>query len=126
MNGCAWMLSESEQAILSVPAVAFDSHRGVPALGARRRVQALAWMGWPNREIARRIGCSPRSLPTLLSRGRISARLAHRIADVYEQLSTVLGPSRIAAAKARQLGFAPPLAWDDIDNERERPKGVAA
>lgn len=122
------LLPESLAALLSVPLDPIESHRGVSAVGPRRRVQALAWMGWPNHEIARRIGCSPPSLPTLLSRGRISTRLALRIAVVYDELSTTPGPSRVAAGKARQHGFAPPLAWDDerIDNPRCRPLGVAA
>lgn len=120
------LLHESVTALKSVPLEPFESHRGVNALGSRRRVQALAWMGWPNHEIAQRIGCSPRSLPTLLARGRISVRLALRIAALYEQLATVPGPSRTAAGKARALGFAPPLAWDDIDNPRERAKGLAS
>lgn len=121
------LLAESESALLRVPLVSFESHRGVPSIGSRRRVQALAWMGWPNHEIARRIGCSPRSLPTLLARGRLSTRLAQRIGKVYDELSTIPGPSHIAAGKARQLGFAPPLAWDDetIDDRRARPRGIA-
>lgn len=120
------LLAESIDALLAVPLEPVESHRGVDATGSRRRVQALAWMGWPNHEIARRIGCSPRSLPTLLSRGRISTRLARRIEAIYEHLSTVPGPSRTAAGKARQHGFAPPLAWDDdsIDDPRARPCGL--
>jgi hypothetical protein len=122
------VLPESETALLAIAPVPYGSHRAVPALGARRRVQALAWMGWPNHEIARRIGCSPRSLPTLLARGRISTRLALRIAAVYDELAAVRGPSKGAASKARLYGWAPPLAWDDdrIDNPRCRPLGVAA
>ena len=120
------VLAETETAVLAVPLVACESHRGVDATGARRRVEALAWMGWPNREVAVRVGCSPRSLPTLLHRGRLSVRLAWRIAAVYEELSGVPGPSRGAAGKARALGFAPPAAWDDesIDDPSERPQGV--
>lgn len=120
------VLAESEAALLSVPLARYGSHRGVDATGPRRRVQALAWMGWPNREVCRRIGSSPRTLPTELHRGRVSVALAHRIADVYDELSGQVGPSRVAAGKARQLGFAPPAAWDDetIDDPRTRPAGV--
>lgn len=118
------LLAESEVAILRVPLIPFESHRGVSAVGARRRVQALAYMGWPNHEIARRIGCSPRSLPTLLSRGRLSAKLSHRIAAVYDELSMRCGPSKLAAVRARGYGWAPPLAWDDdeIDNPAAEPQ----
>lgn len=105
--------AESEAAILAVPLVRFESHRGVPSLDSRLRVQALAWMGWPCQEIARRVGCSPRSLPTELSRGRLSVRLAHRIAAVYEELALQPGPSKHARSYARRAGWLPPLALDD-------------
>ncbi len=122
------LLHESLTALLSVPLEPVESHRGVDATGSRRRVQALTWMGWPNREVSRRIGCSPRSLPTLLARGRISQRLALRIAAVYDEISGQPGPSKGAASKARLLGFAPPAAWEDdaIDNPRARPHGIRA
>lgn len=120
------LLAESETALLGVPLVRWHSHRGVDATGPRRRVQALAWMGWPNHEVCRRIGCSPRTLPTELSRGRVSIALAHRIADVYDELSGRVGPSPFAAGKARQHGFAPPAAWDDdtIDDPTVKPEGI--
>lgn len=120
------VLAESEAALLRITPVRMNSHRGVSAIGARRRVQALAWMGWPCWRIEQRVGCKRRTLTRELSRGRISITLAHRVADVYEQLSTIPGPSRVTAGKARGLGFAPPLAWDDetIDNPRARPCGV--
>jgi transcriptional regulator with XRE-family HTH domain len=112
------------EAVLSVPAEPRDSHRGVDSTGTRRRVQALAWMGWPCAEIARRAGTTPSSLRTLIQpRRRVSYALAGRVADVYEELSMQAGPSLIAARKARSLGFAPPLAWDDdtIDDPAAAP-----
>lgn len=120
------LLCESEAALLSVPLVRYESHRGVRAVGSRRRVQALAWMGWPCWMVEDRVGCARRTLTRELSRGRISTRLAHRIADVYEELSGQRGPSRVAAGKARGLRFAPPAAWDEetIDDPHARPSGV--
>lgn len=105
---------ESEQALLAVPLVPFDSHRSVDSAGTRRRVQALAWMGWPCAEVARRAGTTQPTLATLiLPRRRISFALARRVAAVYDELCMTFGPSKIAAGKARQLGFVPPLGWDE-------------
>lgn len=120
------LLHESLTALLTVPLVPMESHRGVDATGPRRRVQALAWMGWACWQVEDRVGCKRRTLTRELARGSISARLAQRIAAVYDELSTVPGPSPVAASKARQHGFAPPLAWDDetIDDRRARPRGV--
>jgi hypothetical protein len=118
---------ESEQALLAIPLKARDSHRGINSAGTRRRVQALAWMGWPATEVAARAGTTPATLRTLILPSRqISFALARRVAEVYERLSLTSGPSKGSASKARQLGFAPPMAWDDdrIDNPRARPRGM--
>jgi hypothetical protein len=118
---------ESERALLAVPLRPQDSHRGVNSAGTRRRVQALSWMGWPCTEVAVRAGMPVSTLRTLILPSRqISYTLARRVAAVYDLLSLTPGPSKGAAAKARQLGFAPPMAWDDdrIDDPKTRPRGV--
>lgn len=123
------ILPESERGLLAVPLVPQDSHRGVNSAGTRRRVQALAWMGWPCRDVATRAGTTVPALRTLiLPQRRISFTLARRVAGVYDDLALTPGPSRPAASKARRLGFAPPMAWDDgrIDDPRARPCGVRA
>lgn len=111
-------------AVLKVPLQPRGSHRGVDSTGTRRRVQALAWMGWPCAEVARRAGTTRRTLATLILPHRsISFALAGRVAKVYDELCMVPGPSKVAAAKARTLGFAPPLAWDEdtIDDPAAAP-----
>jgi hypothetical protein len=109
-----WLWMDREAALLSVPLEPRASHRGVESTGTRRRVQALAWMGWPCREVASRADTTQRSLATLiLPHRRISFALAQRVADVYADLSGTRGPSKTAAGKARGAGFAPPLAWDE-------------
>lgn len=108
------VLPETRDALLAIPAVPALSMRGVDSAGTRRRVQALAWMGWPCAEVARRAGTTGRSLATLiLPTRRVSYALAAKVAAVYDELSGVRGPSNIAAAKARGMGFAPPAAWDE-------------
>lgn len=116
---------DSAQALLAVPLTPYDSHRGVDSAGTRRRVQALAWMGWPCEEVARRSGTTRRALATLiLPNRRISFALARRVAAVYDDLCMTSGPSRVTAGKARGLGFLPPLAWDEteLDDPLARPK----
>jgi len=101
-------------ALLSVPLTPQRSRRGLDSCGTRRRVQALAWMGWPATEVAKRAGIPVSTLQTLIMpTRRISYGYAARVAEVYETLSHLQGPSKVAAGKARGLGFAPPLAWDD-------------
>lgn len=123
----------TELAILAIPLVpAAESFRSFPAVGTRRRMQALMWMGWPSSVIAGRLGYDQRSLLTLVSRDRVSVRLAQRMRALYGDLSGRRGPSSHAAGKARQPrpgypgGYAPPAAWDDdeIDDPKARPRGV--
>lgn len=99
----------------------------VPAAGTRRRIQALAVMGWPFSEIAARLGVTRCAVQKL---GRASATVqaatARRIAVVYDELSMTPGPSVYTRARAVKAGWVPPLAWDDdtIDDPYAQPVGV--
>ena len=89
----------------------------------------MAWMGWPCREVARRVGTGqPTLAPLCMPHRRPSYALVRKVAAVYDELCMTPGPSKIAAAKARHMGFAPPLAWDEttIDDPTATPRGVAA
>lgn len=115
---------ESARALLAIEPVPRGSHRGVDSTGTRRRVQALAWMGWPKAEVARRAGTTQLTLQTLiLPTRRPSYTLARRVDAVYADLRRRTGPSKVAAGKARAAGFAPPLAWTaaTIDDPRAAP-----
>lgn len=113
-------------AILAIEPVLVDSPLLVDAVGTRRRIEALACLGWPQKVVALRIGRHYTMLTRALSRGRVTASTALLVANVYRELSRASGPSRLAATRARNAGWAPPAAWDDdeIDNPRARPRGV--
>jgi hypothetical protein len=88
------------------------------ALGARRRLQALVALGWDYRRLAKQVGSISRTTVAQIISGYLSTirRATHdAIADTFERLSMTLGPSRLAAAAARNRGWATPLAWYDID-----------
>lgn len=101
--------------ILAVPITWRPSRLPVPVEGTRRRLQALAWMGWPVRTVSGRIGRGSRVLTLTMSQPRIAAALAAAVAEVYEQLADTTGPSEHTRRRAHRLGFAPPAAWDDLD-----------
>lgn len=118
------LLPETHNAILAIPLAPRGSHRGRDNTGTRRRVQALSWMGWTATAVAERAGCPVSTLRTLILPGRrISYTLAAQVAAVYDELCMKHGPSKGAAGKARGLGFAPPLAWDEdtIDDPDASP-----
>ena len=97
-----------------------------PATGTRRRLQALAAIGWPKTVIAPRLGVAPPRLDVILRQANVHRSTAARVAAVYEALADTPGPSRYTAGQARRCGFVPPIGWDDdtIDNPDAQPWAV--
>jgi hypothetical protein len=96
----------------------------VPSLGARRRIQALQRLGWSRPQIAAAAGWNTTGSLNYIARSETITRKTHQaIARAYDKLSMSL-PSGPGVAQARtwamRRGYAPPLAWDDIDTD-ERP-----
>lgn len=106
----------------------WEAHQGfarrVPARGAVRRFQALKALGWSPQRIADDAGLHPSHLRSL-HRYPTCYRATHvALAETYERLCMSLPPTSTTAEKhaatkvarcAARNGFAPPLAWDDID-----------
>lgn len=97
----------------------------IDATGARRRLQALAAIGWPHREIADRLGGDFSNVRNLQSGAtpKIRQVTADKVRDLYDELWNQPGPSKRAATIARGKGWAVPLAWDDdeIDDPQATP-----
>jgi hypothetical protein len=111
-------------AIMSVPVLPGVA---VTAVGFKRRVQALAWMGWPQRVVAEEMGTSEKAIRAVLYTGKFSVDYGQRLADVYKRLSDIEGPSELAKSRARGIrAYAPPAAWDDdtIDTAPDLPRGI--
>lgn len=103
----------------------------IPTYRALRRLQALATIGWSRKVIAARLGIKHQSLYKLNEDTSYvtQARFA-QIDQVYRELSMRVPPQatkadrvRVAMTKAAAArnGWAPPLAWDDIDDPNEVP-----
>lgn len=96
--------------------------RMVPTVGARRRMQALALLGWTNRDLAPLVGRTPESLAATMRRSAtISRDLHERIASVHSRLWNTPAPvsaaSKRVRTEARLKGWMPTAAWDDIDHD---------
>lgn len=103
----------------------------VPRLGAQRRIQALATLGWTATDIAEACGWADRASVSQILRppnrgwsDRGIFRATHdKLAAAYDDLSTrepYLTPARSRVRNwARRNGWAAPIAWDDIDNDAE-------
>jgi hypothetical protein len=96
------------------------------ALVARRRLQALACHGFDTSRLQAVCGVSFVTLASI-RRGQtnvITAVRHHQIADLYEQLSGSFGTSTNARARAKALGWVPPMGWDNIEDPAEDPTVV--
>jgi hypothetical protein len=123
--------AETERLILSCDLRAvldrLPDNRHLSSVGARRRVQALAVVGWPRSHLAGRMGVSLQALSGMVRRDRMVARNARAIRGLYDELSMRAGPSVRAREDAERAGWLSPLAWDDdtIDDPAALPVGVA-
>ncbi len=108
----------------------YDVRRNVDATGTRRRIEALACIGYSARAVAHHAHVSPMALSFVLSgaHGRVNKATAQAIASTFAALCmTPAEPSRAsnrARNAAHRAGYAPPLAWDDIDDPQHRPSGI--
>lgn len=102
-------------------AVAQGHEFQVPGDRTRRKVRALAALGWTAREVAERMTppISQQAISKILMRPVIRATTAERIDRVYEKLEMVIPPDtpyhRRRKTEALARGWLPPLAYDDID-----------
>jgi hypothetical protein len=97
--------------------------------GSRRRLEALATLGWSSTDLAPMLGCR-RSMVEAWRRGGgngcISSTTAADIAEVYERISDQPSTGRYAKRTrnwAQRMRFIPPIGWDDdtIDNPAVKP-----
>lgn len=107
--------------------------RAVPAQGAQRRLQALMAIGWSSNAIAERAGLAHRNHVWRIVNGQkgkptvwIRKDTDEWVRRIYDELSMVVPEGRYVArtkAHAAKKGWAPPLAWNDIDTD-DNPRGV--
>ncbi|WP_330236119.1 hypothetical protein [Streptomyces sp. NBC_00566] len=95
----------------------------VDGVGTRRRLRALVAVGWPQIELAHRLGMDKKSVNDQVNTHGLPAYASTALAvrALYDELWNVdpasqgVGERWIAEAKARAhaRGWAPPAAWDD-------------
>jgi hypothetical protein len=120
--------SHTERRVLAVQAgsAALPAGRRVPATGTRRRLQALGAVGWPLPVLALRVSRTPRNLRRTLTSSTVTAATARAVAALYDELRHLDPPFRTrqeraaaerARSQARQHGWSPPHAWDDVETD---------
>lgn len=95
----------------------------VSATGARRRLQALAIIGYSTPRIGAATGLGQNILHYIRNgtQKRCTAATAKRIAHVYRDIMTEPAPrtrhTRAIIARAHRAGWRGPMYWDDIDTQ---------
>lgn len=104
-------------------AVRREGRRTLPvdATGVRRRLQALAALGWPASILADRYGCVTFVIYELRMATTVLGYTEDRVRALYDSLSMTPGPDPATRRRAEQRGWSPPLAWDDIDSPEAVP-----
>lgn len=104
----------------------------VDSTGTRRRLQALACLGWSIGRFSTETGIDRQALDQALTGGEVTARTARSVAAAYDRLWDQPAPAtdhreKISVSRtinrAKAAGWASPLAWDDdtIDDPDARP-----
>lgn len=126
---------ENAEKILAVRAVPenLGSAVGVEGAGTRRRLQALVAGGWPQAQLASRLGMGGSNFGTLIHAEGVEvlAATARSVTALYEQLwradpaenGVTLQAASRARTQARANGWASVGAWDDdtIDDPEAFP-----
>lgn len=105
----------------------------VTPIGATRRIQSLAALGYSTDRVARESGLHEETVKEMRKRpgAQIMSTTAEKIAGTYERLSMTHATStnrQVSAGisrsrnTARREGWPPPLAWNDIDDPTETPE----
>lgn len=98
--------------------------RLIPATGTVRRIQALQALGWSYGHIGAVVGKSDNWAYMISRSPSVTTTTATLVARTYDELSMRVPPGGYAdrtRRRARAKGWAPPLAWDDIDDPNEQP-----
>lgn len=99
--------------------------RFTDALGAVRRLRALAFMGWSQRELAGRYGLASKTqIGTWMAADLIHVDNDALVRRMFDDLCMTLGPSPRTRMYAQSRGWCGPLDWDDIDRD-EAPAAIA-
>lgn len=101
----------------------------VPSIGTVRRIQALQALGWTHAQIADAADLTVECIRSPICRGtNVYRSTAEGVAEAYDALAMKVAPdsrnARWCRTFARRKGWPPPLAWDDIDDPNEVPRGL--
>jgi hypothetical protein len=101
--------------------------------GTTRRLRALVAIGYTQTYLSERLGMRLTNASRLFNpprrsrhgkhrrAPRVTAATARKVEALYRELENTPGPSRIAASRAKNLGWLPPIVWDEDTIDKPWP-----
>jgi hypothetical protein len=96
--------------------------RRVDSTITRRKIRALAALGWPMTDLAKRMQIDARNVSyfaTAPDTQPVFRSSAEKIAALYMELRDLPGPNEECKRRAARKGWVAPYGWDDIENPAE-------
>lgn len=104
-------------------------HRTEDSAATIRRIRALMALGYTMPYLSSRLGRSPQYVNQVFKVWTVRVSTAQAVSRLYDELSMTVPTGWTAERQRRhaeKMGYAPPLAWDDISNPHEQPQGMAS
>lgn len=97
----------------------------VSVVPTRRKAQALAAIGWSFKEQSRMVDRSPEWMGGVIKKRHVKVATHDLVDELYQRLHMTPNPKPATRVRneAAKKGWAPPLAWNDIDTD-DNPRGV--
>lgn len=123
--GSGWCEMETYRRVMAIPVpeVMTESAVRVHGIGTRRRLQALAAIGYSASHVGREFGISGSAVALTMKHEYVNASTAARVKELFDRWQLTPGPSDAVRRLAKRRGYLPPLAWDEdtIDDPNAQP-----
>lgn len=111
-----------------IPTPDADISRLIPVTGTRRRLQALVRNGYPQKDLAARMGVVWQTVSEIVNDKKQFVRVdvAQAAAAIFRELELIPGGDRRAELWGQRRGWLPPFSWDEdsIDDPNAEPMTV--
>jgi len=107
-------------------AVTPEDRAQLPAWRVTRRLRALNAIGYSTRHLADLLGTTQEVVSDHLVGDRkwVQVKTLDSVSELYERLCMTPGGNAASRRIAGKRGYAPPLAWENIDDPDEQPTGI--
>lgn len=113
--------TEEKVFAIPMPEKPLTTSAAVDGVGTGRRIHALMALGYTTEMIGAEIGTPQNAVSAIAKRPYVTASTRAAVAALFERWCMTPGPNERTRRRAKMSGYAPPLAWDDIDDPNAVP-----